>query len=381
MSLTFCFGFYLPCLSFVRVSDCYPERRAYALVVFQLPFTFTKERYFTTRARRSPFVQQATPFQDIVIRCVRYAFARFPVKIGRVFFSKGVSLPFMRFRMLRYSYLSSSIPYREVDLGKARGIWIGANELQKPDVVIYYCHGGGFSMGSTYFYLEFLLAWLSLLKDAGYKKPAIFALEYTLVPDKVFPTQLQQCNAGYEYVLRVMEDSSRVCVAGDSAGATLILSLLLYNATLEGQDRRRPGYATLISPWPVLVSEKNRDTPSDYLNADSLHLYGRQYAVSEGNLEDALVSPGVCKDLDWWRSASPSKGFLVLFGSEEVLGPEIRELIAFLRKSRVSVSVREEPGGIHAWPVVTLFLSDTQGERQKGLRDLVKGVRNNIDVD
>lgn len=78
--------------------------------------------------------------------------------------------------------------------------------------------GGGFSMGSTYFYLEFLLSWLSLLKVSGYRNPAIFSIEYTLVPDSSFPTQLDEMVAGYEHVVEMACDPSIVCVAGDSAG-------------------------------------------------------------------------------------------------------------------------------------------------------------------
>jgi len=85
---------------------------SYAVV--QNPYEFLKEKYFTPYNKRSPFVQRATPFQDFVIRCVRYAFANMPACIGRVFFSKAVSLPFLRFRMLRHGYLKSPIPWHEV---------------------------------------------------------------------------------------------------------------------------------------------------------------------------------------------------------------------------------------------------------------------------
>ena len=236
-------------------------------------------------------------------------------------------------------------------------------------------------MGSSYFYLEFLLAWLSLLKDAGYRNPAFFALEYDLVPDAHFPTQVEQTVTGYEYLCSIIHDPSRICVSGDSAGATLILSLLLFNAGLPDHEKHRPGYVSLISAWPTLVSSKNRNTKSDYLNAQSLHLYGRQYAGAQENLSDPLVSPGLCKDLDWWSKGAPSAGFCFMYGSEEVFGPEIRDLIVVLRKSGSSVSVREEPGSIHAWPVAALFLADTRTQRQKGLRDLTRMIRRAINID
>lgn len=234
-------------------------------------------------------------------------------------------------------------------------------------------------MGSSYFYLEFLLAWLTLLRQVGYHNPAIFALEYTLVPDGTYPTQLEQTITGYDHVCHITKDPSRVCLAGDSAGATLQLSLLLQMSKSSYPGKRRPGFATLISPWATLVTPKNRNTPSDYLNADSLHLYGRQYAGTASNPKDPLVSPGMCKDREWWMRASPAEGFCFMYGSEEVFGPEVRDLIALLRRSGCAVRVREEPGQVHAWPVVSLFLADTQAERTKGLRDLTKMISQAID--
>jgi len=76
-------------------------------------------------------------------------------------------------------------------------------------------------MGSSYFYLEFLIAWLSLLKSSGFHNPAIFALEYTLVPDQAYPVQLQQALSAYKNIC-ANHDPARIVVSGDSAGATLI---------------------------------------------------------------------------------------------------------------------------------------------------------------
>lgn len=229
-------------------------------------------------------------------------------------------------------------------------------------------------MGSSYFYLEFLLIWLSLLNDTKYRNPALFALEYTLVPDAVYPTQLQQAIVGYNYVLSITGDASRICVSGDSAGATLVLGLLLHIASDPDYKERRPGLAMLISPWATLVSPRNRNTPSDYLNAESLQLYGSQYAGSKAALDDPLVSPGTCKDTAWWLRASPTNGFVILYGSEEVFAPETRSLILLLRNSGCHVESREEQGSIHAWPVATLFLSDSKEQRTKGVAEITESI-------
>ncbi|KAK6950136.1 hypothetical protein Daesc_008462 [Daldinia eschscholtzii] len=222
-----------------------------------LPVEFIRERYFIGYERQSPFVQKASPFEDFVIR------------------------------------------------------W------------------GGFSMGSAYFYLEFLLTWVSLLKESGYRNPAIFALDYSLVPDTKFPTQLEEAIAGYEHVLSTVRDANRICVSGDSAGATIVLSLLLHLANisrhLEKMNRTtgawrlaKPGMAVLISPWVTLVSSRHQNTASDYLNTENLHRYARQYAGEKVSVNDPLLSPGNCRDVSWWKHATPSKGIFVAYGAEEI---------------------------------------------------------------
>jgi len=291
------------------------------------------------------------------------------------------------------------------------GILLIHDPTQAPDILVYYCHGGGFSMGSSYFYLEFLLAWVSLLQTrAGYANPALFTLEYTLVPKATHPTQLSQTLAGYTYVLSLLPtatstissiptdanaktpNTSRICLAGDSAGATLMLSLLLRIKQDPSYKHLKPGLATMISPWCRLVSDKNQDTRSEYLNAESLHLYARQYIGStlstntksningevhdnETSLHDPLASPGNCKDLETWRQASPTRGYHFMFGAEEVLAPETRDMVAVLRTAGIEVEVTDEKGQVHAWPVVALFLGETRESRLKGLSIIVEIMR------
>ncbi|KAI0481235.1 alpha/beta-hydrolase [Xylariaceae sp. FL0804] len=377
-------------------------------LLFELPVGFVRERYLVGHAAQPPFVRRAAPFEDLVIRCVRYAFANLEPKVGRVFFSKPVALPFLRFRMLRHGYLKSPVHWREYKEKRFRGIWIVHDPMRKPDICLYYAHGeksrvsiascevpaadhskgGGFSMGSSFFYLEYLLTWLGLLVDAGYQNPAIFALEYTLVPDGTFPRQLEEAIAGYEHVLSWTGDPEKICVSGDSAGATIVLSLLLHLANLGRHADKmdgvgswrlpKPGLAVLISPWVTLVSDKHRNTPSDYLDASHLHRYARQYSGEMVATDDPLLSPGDCKDVSWWNRACPSKGIFVGYGAEEVFAPEVERLVAFFKDNGIEVRSQGEAGGIHAWPVASLFLCSLLEERKKGLKVLVQEMRENI---
>lgn len=292
--------------------------------------------------------------------------------------------------MLRHGFRSSPIHWREHSGDGFAGVWITADPERDPDLVLYYAHGGGFSMGSAYFYLEFLISWLALLRDAGYANPAIFALEYSLVPGASFPTQLQEAAAGYRHVLAVARDPSIVCVAGDSAGAMLVLSMLLHLAKEHGDAGRslgeggggatlqKPAFAVLISPWVTLVSPLHKNNTSDYLDADALHRYGLQYAGNRIRPDDPMVSPGSCRDISWWRRAAPPQGFFVTYGEEEMFQPDIERFTRLLRKAGVIVGSQEEVGGIHAWPVASLFLSSSKEQRLKGLRSLVEKIRERV---
>jgi len=232
-------------------------------------------------------------------------------------------------------------------------------------------------MGSSFFYLEFLMTWLSLLSASGYNNPAIFALEYTLAPDASYPTQIGEALAGYDHVLKVAGDPSIVCVSGDSAGAMLVLSLLLH-LTVDGPTQKTPAFAALISPWVTLVSKRDITAKSDYLVMHQLRRYGSQLAGSKIPTNHPLVSPGCCRDRLWWKRASPLKGIFISYGENEVLARETRELVDLLREANVIIESKGDPGGIHAWPVASLFLSSDDGKRLDGLRTMTQRIRERI---
>ncbi|KAF3938242.1 hypothetical protein ABW19_dt0205086 [Dactylella cylindrospora] len=226
-------------------------------------------------------------------------------------------------------------------------------------------------MGSSYFYLEFLVSWASKLKDSGYNNPCVFALDYTLVPDLRFPVQLNEAYRGYQVLHELAGPGAELVVAGDSAGGNLALSLLLHLARPRNSEKldktlRKPSFATIISPWTVLVSFKNKDTEDDFLSAKQLHQYGVLYANSQ-IINDPYKSPGICKDLKWWDEAVPGNGMHIVYGSQEVFAGEIRSLILQIGKlgdERLRVT---EKSAVHVWPVVQSFLGVDVRQREEGL--------------
>lgn len=127
--------------------------------VIKLPLSLVYDRCLLGIVQRGriPF-QPLGWFEDIAIRCIRYAFAQIPPKVGRIFFSKNVSLPLLRFRMLRHGYIRSPIHWNEVKKVRYKskfrnfilinqfqvgfqGLWIIEDQSREPDIVIYYVHG------------------------------------------------------------------------------------------------------------------------------------------------------------------------------------------------------------------------------------------------
>ncbi|TVY45392.1 hypothetical protein LOCC1_G006350 [Lachnellula occidentalis] len=115
--------------------------RALPFLLIKLPLSFIYERFYLAHHQQTPFVRKASWFEDLVIRCVRYAFASIPSSIGRVFFSKPVALPFLRFRMLRHGYIRSPIHWHEVKEHNFTGLWMIADPTREPDITVYYLHG------------------------------------------------------------------------------------------------------------------------------------------------------------------------------------------------------------------------------------------------
>jgi hypothetical protein len=64
----------------------------------------------------------------------------------------------------------------------------------------------------------------------------------------------------------------------------------------------------------------------------------------------------------------------VTYGSEEVLVGAIRLWVDFLEgKTKVMINRRAEMGGVHAWPVASLYLGST--DRLRGLSLIVEEIR------
>ena len=88
----------------------------------------------------------------------------------------------------------------------------------RPDTVILYLHGGGYILGGLESHHDVCA------ELCQRTRLDVFSLDYRLAPEHIHPAQIEDTQAGYEYLASRFK---RVIVAGDSAGAGLAMALAL----------------------------------------------------------------------------------------------------------------------------------------------------------
>ncbi|KAK4654857.1 hypothetical protein QC762_406870 [Podospora pseudocomata] len=130
--------------------------------------------------------------------------------------------------------------------------------------VMLYVHGGAYYFGSVDEHRY------QIQRHARKLKARALAPRYRLAPQYPFPCGLQDCLATYLYLL-TQQESSTIILAGDSAGAGMILSVMVI---LRDGGLPLPAGAVLISPWADLTHSFPSvagDCPMDYIPPSGFH--------------------------------------------------------------------------------------------------------------
>ncbi|MFQ8702683.1 MAG: alpha/beta hydrolase [Eisenbergiella sp.] len=151
--------------------------------------------------------------------------------------------------------------------------------------VILYCHGGGYSTGSTVYAR-------TLTKKLGESTSMdVFAFNYRLAPEHPYPAATDDALKAWNYLMYLGYGARDVIVAGDSAGGNLALSLTL---RLKEQERLLPRGLVLLSPWTDLTksgkSYESRKEVDPVLDHEYLDRMIENYAGGQ-ELSNPLISP------------------------------------------------------------------------------------------
>jgi len=228
------------------------------------------------------------------------------------------------------------VDYIETAAGGVPAMW-AVPKQSIGDRVVLYLHGGGFISGSMYTHR----------KLAGHFAKAIgcrvLVIDYLHTPEFVYPAQINQALASYNWLLDQGIQANHIAFAGDSAGGGLAVGLSLL---IRDQGLPMPAAIMAISPWFDMMSTgKSLD-----FNEGKDHLFHKQwikdmagmYLGADGDPRDPYASP-LYADL---KGLPPV--YIHVGGNELLLDDSVR-LASFAKKTGVDVSLDIFPGMQHSF--------------------------------
>jgi len=213
--------------------------------------------------------------------------------------------------------------------GEIRGKWV------RPETdsgrLLYYVHGGGFTLGSSGIPLPFLM---ELSHRLGI---TCFSADYRLAPEHTFPAAPEDAFAGYQALLDMGYSPENIILCGESAGATLVLGIPL---TAKRAGVRLPAGVIALSPVTDATAPAEGTVLEGLDGPDQIYsVYAPGYELSH-----PLISPAL-GDL---------AGFPPVFlsaGGSEVLMKDARIFAANAARQGVDVRMHIGRDMIHTYPL------------------------------
>ncbi|MGB3071653.1 MAG: alpha/beta hydrolase [Ottowia sp.] len=217
----------------------------------------------------------------------------------------------------------------------------------RPDHLILYLHGGGFSMGSALNYRD-MVTRLALAAEA-----TALSVDYRLAPEHPFPAGLNDVAAVYRELLRQGWSPRQIVFAGDSAGAGLVASALL---KLRDDKIELPAAGMCISPFVDLTLSGASMT----VNAPFDPIVQKTSATGSVTRYAQTVPPDHPLVSPIFADHTGLPPLLVLAGKKESLMDDAVRLADKARAAGVEVTLELWEDMIHIWPYFAAMIPEGQ---------------------
>ena len=207
------------------------------------------------------------------------------------------------------------------------------------DKVLLYIHGGGFISGSC------LTHRMHVAKFARECKIRSLVFDYRLSPEYPFPAAPQDCLTVYKWLIENGYLPENIIIGGESAGATLTLSLLL---AIKESKMSLPKAAFVVSPVTDLTcgaASFTYNAKNDVAPFGSWKIW-TEYYISGSNPLDPLLSP-LHGDL---HNFPP---LYICVGTHEIHLDDCINLYKKAKHQGVAVTIKKWDKMIHAFPLLT----------------------------
>jgi len=234
------------------------------------------------------------------------------------------------------------VAVRHVNAGGVPALMLAPRKDQ--DVTVLFLHGGGYVMGSAFGYRH-LAGALAIAADATALVP-----EYRLAPEHPFPAALDDALRAYQWVLGNGTTPGQLTVVGDSAGAGLVLSLLL---TLKEQGLPLPGGTVMLCPGLRLTFDDAGETPDSGqagVSVEQLRAFAESY-LDGHPADDPIVDP-LGADL----AGLPP--MLIQGGTGDVIVEDAHLLAEHARRHGVDATLELYPVDTHDFQIFWSFLPE-----------------------
>jgi epsilon-lactone hydrolase len=224
------------------------------------------------------------------------------------------------------------------------GAWLEPPDADGP--VLLFFHGGGFVFGSVRTHGVLIGA---LARAA---RARTFALEYRLGPEHRAPAAHEDALAAYRYLLAEGIPPGRIVLAGDSAGATMVLNTLI---ALRDAGAPLPAGGVAISPWVDLTcSGASFDTNAQF------DFVGRVHCLLAAESYLAGLDPRRPDISPLFADLAGLPPLLVHAGEAEVLVDQIRAFVARAEAAGVDVRLFVYPDMVHVWHLMREATTEAQ---------------------
>lgn len=216
--------------------------------------------------------------------------------------------------------------------------WIIPNNTLKNKVLLY-IHGGGFISGSC---LTHRMHVAKFAKGCGLKS---LVFDYRLAPEYPFPAAVNDCVTAYKWLLDEGYEAKNIIVGGESAGATLTLSLLL---ALKEKNIVLPKAAFSISPITDLsCSAKSFEynAKNDVAPMGSWTVWTNLY-IANTDTRNPILSP----QFGNYKGCPP---LYICVGTHEIHFDDCVNVAQVIEGYGVDVTFRKWERMIHAFPLLS----------------------------
>ncbi len=234
----------------------------------------------------------------------------------------------------------------EIDADGVPCKWITAPDVPQDRLIVYF-HGGAYAACSPTTHQD------SISRLSRASGAAALGVDYRLAPEHIFPAAVEDSIAAYNWALGHGFEPKNIVLAGDSAGAGLVLSVLL---AARDAGVPLPAAGVCFSPWVDLECIGESMSANDHL--DDFIKYGGLSARAQGYLGEADPKHPWASALHADLHGLPP--LLIHVGSAETLLDDSTRLAVLAKEAGVDVTLKIWDDMVHVWQAFASILPEGQ---------------------